>query len=518
MNVRAADRLERAAPWLAGAVVLAIGLAIVDRLPVGIVHDDGLYVILAKSIATGHGFRWLQVPGQPAATHFPPGYPLVLALLWLIGPAFPANVVLFKIANAVFLALATVGTALLAERRFGMGRRSSAALAVIACAGIPTLALSTLVMSEPLYLALLFPTLLIAERVVESPARTRTIVMLALLAAAGTLVRTHGIALIAAVVIALALRSRVRDAALFAITTLVLLVPWQIWVRANDGVVPAAMRGNYDSYSGWFAAGLRSEGLALVGRTIPRTSGEIAGMFATLTAPSLPGPFRFAALAALLVLLVAGFVVAWRRARVSALFTILYAAIVIVWPFNPARFIWAIWPLVFLIVVAGARSIAAWRPAQRWFQTARATAVTAALLLAAGYSVYTARGYRGRWWSSVARQETVLLAPLVAWTRTHTRPGDVIASSAEPVIYLYGGRAAVSASTFTVDDYFRPPSVAESRAALRDILAAYHVNVVAVVAADSLLAAARQMAAEPAPELALRDQLANGLVFTPVQQ
>jgi hypothetical protein len=518
VTVRFADRLERVTPWIAGAVVLAIGLAIVDRLPVGIVHDDGLYVILAKSLATGQGFRWLQVPGHPAATHFPPGYPLVLALLWLIGPAFPANVVLFKIANAVFLALTAVGTALLAERRFGIGRRPAAALAVVACAGIPTLALSTLVMSEPLYLALLFPTLLLAERVVEAPARARTIVMLALLAAAGTLVRSHGVALIGAVIIVFALRSRVRDAALFAITTLVLLVPWQLWVRANQGVVPVAMRGNYESYGEWFAAGLRSDGLGLVGRTIPRTSAEIAGMFATLTAPSLPGAFRYAALAALAVLLVAGFLVAWKCARVSALFTLLYAAIVIVWPFNPARFIWAIWPLVFVIVVAGARAIAAWRPSPRSFQAARAAAVTASLLLAAGYSVYTARGYRGRWWSSVARQETVLLAPLVAWTRTHTQPGDVIASSAEPVIYLYGGRAAVSASTFTVDDYFRPPSVAESRAALRDILAAYRVDVVAVVAADSLLAAARQMAAEPAPELALRDQLANGLVFTPVQQ
>src|ERR1051325_3241314 len=88
-------------PWmmtlLVGAAVLAVGVALVDGLPVGVTNDDGMYVILAKSLATGHGYRWLNLPGAPAATHFPPGYPAMLALLWLIAPRLPANVVLLKL-------------------------------------------------------------------------------------------------------------------------------------------------------------------------------------------------------------------------------------------------------------------------------------------------------------------------------------------------------------------------------------------------------------------------------------
>ncbi len=518
MTVRAADRLERAAPWLAGALVLAIGLAIVDQMPVGIVHDDGLYVILAKSLATGQGFRWLQVPGHPAATHFPPGYPLVLALLWLIGPAFPANIVLFKIANAVFLALAAVGTALFAERRFGFDRRAAALLAVLACVGIPTLALSTLVMSEVFFLAMLLPTLLLAERIVESKARVADVLLLACAAAATTLVRTHGIALVGAVIVVFALRARFRDAAVFGAGTLALLAPWQLWARAHQGVLPLAMRGNYESYSEWFAAGLRSDGPRLIARTVQRTSAELVNMFAIFSAPSLPAAVRLVALIALAVLAIIGLRVAAHRAPVSALFTIGYVAIVIVWPFNPARFIWAIWPLLFVLVAVGIREALMWRPVLSLHRLARLGTLAGALLIGIGYARYTVRGYRGRWWSSIARQQTMLLAPLVAWTRTHTAPGDVVASSAEPVVYLYGGRAAVSASAFTVHNYFRPPSVAESEAALRNILGAYHVSVVAVVAADSLLVAARQMASEASPELVLRDSLANGLVFTPVPQ
>ena len=85
-----------------GALALATGIAVVDALPVGVVADDSFYVILARAIAAGEGYRYLNVPGHPAATHFPPGYPALLALLSFVVPAFPASVVAFKALNAIF--------------------------------------------------------------------------------------------------------------------------------------------------------------------------------------------------------------------------------------------------------------------------------------------------------------------------------------------------------------------------------------------------------------------------------
>src|SRR3954466_11203431 len=91
LTTTASHRLARTMPaWLlpvlAGAIVIAAGVLIVDSYVVGIAHDDGMYVILGKALATGQGYRWVHVPGAPPATHFPPGYPAVLALLWLIFP------------------------------------------------------------------------------------------------------------------------------------------------------------------------------------------------------------------------------------------------------------------------------------------------------------------------------------------------------------------------------------------------------------------------------------------------
>ena len=127
-STRAAERLDsprRTAWWpLAltgvGGLALAVGLAIVDALPAGVVADDAFYVILARALAAGEGYRYLNVPGHPPATHFPPGYPALLALVSFMTPAFPASVVAFKALNATFLAAASVLVARLLRARVGM--------------------------------------------------------------------------------------------------------------------------------------------------------------------------------------------------------------------------------------------------------------------------------------------------------------------------------------------------------------------------------------------------------------
>src|SRR5690348_15948729 len=202
---------------LVGAIVFGVGAFIVDGLPVGVAHDDGMYVILGKSIATGQGFRWLHVPGAPPATHFPPGYPAVLALLWWLFPAFPANVIVFKLANALFMAIAAMAVYAFARSRFEVTEIGAAIFSVATTIGIPTLTLSALVMSEPLFLAMLVPTLLFAERLVEAESpRMRDVVILALIVGAATLVRTHGIALIGAIILGLLMHRRFRAATIFA--------------------------------------------------------------------------------------------------------------------------------------------------------------------------------------------------------------------------------------------------------------------------------------------------------------
>jgi Gpi18-like mannosyltransferase len=168
-----------------------------------------MYVLLAKALASGQGYRWLHLPGTPAAIHFPPGYPAVLALLWTLFPAFPGNVIVFKLANALFAGVAAFAVARLVRTRFEMSEMSAQGIAIAALLASPVLTLIARVMSEPLFLALLLPALIFAEGIVESSrTRTRDLVALGLLCGLATLVRTHGIALVAAVALMLLLRRR----------------------------------------------------------------------------------------------------------------------------------------------------------------------------------------------------------------------------------------------------------------------------------------------------------------------
>src|SRR5262249_6316327 len=101
-----------------GVLALAVGLAIRDQFHVGVFHDDAMYVVLARALATGQGYRWTNLPDAPLASHFPPGFPLVLAAISRVGPSFPANLLLFKTFNALCLAAVTVLIAQLTRERF----------------------------------------------------------------------------------------------------------------------------------------------------------------------------------------------------------------------------------------------------------------------------------------------------------------------------------------------------------------------------------------------------------------
>ena len=62
----------------------------------GVYHDDGIYVITAKALAQGEGYRLINLPNSPLQTKYPILYPALLAIIWKIWPSFPKNLLLCK--------------------------------------------------------------------------------------------------------------------------------------------------------------------------------------------------------------------------------------------------------------------------------------------------------------------------------------------------------------------------------------------------------------------------------------
>src|SRR5437762_13007350 len=91
-----AEAAARCAGVAAGLVALAGGALTLNHMLPGVFYDDGLYVGIAYALSHGLGYAHAHLPGYPAAVHFPPLYPLVLApfvgLLPLSAAVFAAKV------------------------------------------------------------------------------------------------------------------------------------------------------------------------------------------------------------------------------------------------------------------------------------------------------------------------------------------------------------------------------------------------------------------------------------------
>ena len=512
-----AERAQRWLSWLVGALALVATMHAIEPLPVGVFYDDAQYLILAKSLATGHGYRFLNLPGAPFATHFPPGYPAFLAILWRISPAFPENVALFKFANALLLA----GVALLAYRfatkTLDVPPLLAAAAALAGTATIPSLVLSSAIMSEPLFLAMLLPLLAWCERESRVPAersaREELRGALLLGAAIGViaLVRTHGIALAGAAIASYLARGRRRGAIYCALAVCILLAPWMLWVAAHNDSLPLVVRGAYGSYLGWLATGLRVEGVHLLALTLPDNVATIWMSVVRSIVPDIHWSIDLAVGVIYIAASLIGLASGWARARVMILFLALYMAIVLVWPFSPLRFVWGVWPLMMLLPAIG--MAAAWREfIVRHRLPARGALVAAGTVLALGIASFNVRGYANAWWSSNARFHARRVLPQLAWVARATQPRDVIAADAEAAVYLYTGRQAVPITSFTAVEYAHERSVAEETEIIRQLLDQYRPKYVLATSPHVVEATANLSRLREA-RLFRIDSLGQGVVY-----
>ena len=99
--------------WVPPVLVILIAFATAQwaAVPyvVGVFHDDGVYALLARSLASGQGFHHSHLPGAPAATHYPPLYPIFLAVAWRLAPVFPDNLPALIAVNSMLVGVAAWG-------------------------------------------------------------------------------------------------------------------------------------------------------------------------------------------------------------------------------------------------------------------------------------------------------------------------------------------------------------------------------------------------------------------------
>ena len=510
-SARASALTDRLVPVVVFAVVLLVGILTISPWPVGSFEDDGIYTVLARSLASGDGFRFTNLPGSPNATHYPPGYPFVLSLLWRASPGFPENLAMLKFANAIFLALAALGTWSYARSRLAMSTVAAGAAAVLSTISIVVLFVTGLVLSEPLFLALLMPALLFAERSAES-GDTRDAVVAGVFLGALALVRTLGaLGILAAVVILLA-QKKLRAALVLAAVAAIAVLPWQVWQSLHADEIAPVLLGKYGAYGQWLRDGYAAGGLSFAFDVIARNVQGIVSMNGYMFMPFRVDWLRVTAFMVAAGLCVAGAATLVRRVPVTALFLGVYFLTILVWPFDANRFLWAIWPLLVLAVWHGVARLWSWQITPARLAMLRPVLLDLNLLPATGFLVYNVRGYRGAWWASIPRDAAQQAAPVVEWVARYTHPTDVIATERDLVVHLYTGRRATPVTTFLPSQRVRPLTDTEDLEAMRQILSAYAPRFVIVTAQQSITSAESLVAANP-PALRRLGDLSNARVY-----
>ncbi len=347
--------------------------------------DGAGYAVLARALVSGQGYRAIDHPDRPLHAHFPPGYPLVLALTWRVAPDS-------LVAAHGISCVCTIGATLAAWCWFR--RLSSPPAAFILAMALASnwlwVRTGNALLSEPLYLLLGQLAVLTAARVC---ARLNLcfgeFATLSALLACCFLTRQIAAGIVLAVVIDLAWRRRWLAATGVTAATAVLVVPWLAWL--------AMMTHGSPTQAGLFAraATLSTERLGeQVLFYVQRIPDQVTGPFVEVATRFQSS--RSLAIAATVWAAIATFVVGagWLRMlsrprrRLAGLVPLATLGILLLWPFTEAgRFLIPLVPFILVGAAHGLTALAGMivRLGNLRMRTLRRRLVAAGLLLAASF-------------------------------------------------------------------------------------------------------------------------------------
>lgn len=397
-------------------------------------HDDGLYYAGAKSLAEGHGYRIVNLPGEPAQTKYPPLYSWLLSLDLRAAPGVAwAALPLF-----IFAAWLLFG-------RFGFNSIERAALAAFLALSPTLVFFSVTLMPDLLFAAMVLLAAMAAARPGCGWAFGAGLV-----AGAAYLTKTAALPLLVLVPVWLEMRGERRRAAWFLAASLPCAAAWHMWAAAHTSASGVEAWLYYTNYLGYR---LRLFGIGDVPVMVWKNTGALLSGIGGLFIFNLGDTYWGAQLARLLAFAsIAGTVRLARRNGMSPYhwFAAGYVAFLLVWHFPPAeRFLIPVAPLLAAGLYTELRHLAGLLRASFAASTAnRATAVLVACALTAlalwtGQITYAALGHD---LPGILAQHRALDAArqgAYRWARENTPPDAAFLAYHDVPFYLATGRHAM---------------------------------------------------------------------------
>ncbi len=435
-------RCSRAA-WLAfgGLLLVVVLIALVQLNPELQDYDEGVYLVAAKSLALGHGYLQESLPGAPPHAVYPPLTSSLLALVWKCCPVFPQNLLLMRllilVCGLLFLTLSWI------YLKTAHRCDDVSAIGIITLIGLsPLFLVQVNLLTSDIPFALFSMASVVWYARFLSSEKAQPLRMSIAWAVLALLTRTVGIALIAALVLHLLLRRRIRPAVLVLLCGEGVFFLWQWWVRASDAWYqhyPEPIALNYQSY----AMHLRFS-LAALKAMLPVNLTRLVKGLTGFVFPWDPNAAH-----RLLIWSLTAFGVARslrRQVRVSDLYCVTMLAILPFWPWPAnARFLLAISPFLLVYSVKGLQRILfktfrSFRPpARAWHLSQLALAGVLLIVLSVRLVSFQTISIRRNHFTPLY----VEFHRMMEWVTTHTSQHAILVGDFDPAYYLFTGRHAI---------------------------------------------------------------------------
>jgi hypothetical protein len=366
---------------------------------VGQFGDDAWYIVLARSIAEHGTYQLINSPIQGIQPNYPPGLPLLLAILLKAFSLKPEELWLLKGISVAAMNLVGLGvfTYCCKIKKFPVLISWLVAMMVALMPAYVFLATST-VMSECVFTCFQLWAVVQLESILKNRAVSfSTLVVVIGLASSCFYTRSMGITVVAAIAIQLFRQVSWRHAAVFVLGFGIIIAPWVIYcktaypnneLRANHGgnIVYSYLENVTFRVAGFKGAGIATRedylnrvignlqtivGKDVLGvmlpstlRTETRSGEEVFGLGSGADGSSPKIPFAKQAVAVSLIfafVMLLGFI-AQCREQITSVETLIFLTVgcVIIWPWTTFRFILPLAPFMICYWILGLKVTLNW--------------------------------------------------------------------------------------------------------------------------------------------------------------
>ncbi|MBI1747447.1 MAG: glycosyltransferase family 39 protein [Acidobacteria bacterium] len=438
---------------LISIIIGSVGLYVANLEPArfGAYHDDAIYAVTAKALATGQGYRIISLPDQPAQTKYPPFYPFLLSLIWRCFPDFPGNlrplIGLSIIMAALFL---WISYGYLVCRNHS-GRGIALLIAALMAINWRIMILAGGLYSELTYMTLSVLALWATERCLEEDKAALNVAAGSLLGLA-FLTRTIGITLVLSAAVCLIIHRRYKNLLVVLAVCALFITPWLLWRHVQRSPAQTRAAVYYTDYSADFRAIVEDW------RWLPKIISKNLFYMGFIFVPAVSlameydltnSPFFIPLIVFSFGLITLGYIRRWfAGARLPEIYIAFYVGMLALWPYTSYdRFLAPLLPFLLLYLISQIKRFLPARLSVGSWPTPRAMAalLISVLLIVLGCPVvyWHIRGASnaliGR---QVYRDLEQIERPVVDWIRRNTKPTDVILSYRDPVMYLWTARQA----------------------------------------------------------------------------